>query len=198
MLSTAVLLFFIIDPFGLIPVFSTVLARVPKERRRLVLMRELVFALIALVLFLFLGHRLLELLHISQPALTISGALILLLIALPMVFPSIKLSMESEDSGEPFIVPLAVPMFAGPSALAMVILLGSGSQEGSWPTWLGSVALAWLAASGVLLMGDVLVARLGKRGVIALERLVGMLLVAISVEMFLSGLTAYRTVGLTG
>jgi MarC family membrane protein len=193
MLPTAVLLFFIIDPFGLIPVFSTILARVPIERRRTVLIRELLFALLALVTFLFLGHHLIDALHISEPALTISGALILLLIALPMVFPTIKLSMESEESGEPFIVPLAVPMFAGPSALAMVILLGSGSKSGSWPSWLGSVTIAWLAASVVLLLGDVLIARLGKRAVIALERLVGMLLVAISVEMFLSGLNAFLT-----
>jgi len=124
MISTAVLLFFIIDPFGLIPLFTSILSKVPEERRRKVLVRELAFALVALVLFLFLGKYLLDLLHISEPALTIAGALILLLISIPMIFPSVKLSMEAEGSGEPFLVPLAMPLFAGPSALAMVMPVG--------------------------------------------------------------------------
>lgn len=191
MLSTAVLLFFIIDPFGLIPLYSSILGKLPKERRRPVLIRELIFALLALVVFLFAGRYLLEALHISEPALTIAGALILMLIAIPMIFPSVKLSMEAEGDSEPFMVPLAIPLFAGPSALAMVILLGSGHEGGTRLTWLGSIALAWLAASIVLLLGEAIAGKVGKRGLIAMERLMGMLLVAISVEMFLSGLTKY-------
>jgi MarC family membrane protein len=191
MISTAVLLLFIIDPFGLIPLFTSILSKVPEERRRKVLVRELVFALVALVVFLFLGKYLLQLLHISEPALTIAGALILLLISIPMIFPSVKLSMEAEGSGEPFLVPLAMPLFAGPSALAMVMLMGSGQAPGGWASWLGAVFLAWLGASAVLMLGSALAARIGQRGLIALERLMGMLLVAISVEMFLSGLTQY-------
>lgn len=189
MLSTAVLLFFIIDPFGLIPVFAGILGRLPAERRGPVLRRELFFALLALLIFLYLGRWLLGLLHISQPAMSIAGAIILFLIAVPMIFPSVKLSMEAEGGSEPFIVPLAVPMFAGPSALAMVMLM-SGQGEGGWLTWTLSVVLAWAAAAGILLAGNVLSARLGKRGLIALERLMGMLLVAISVEMVLGGINA--------
>lgn len=190
MLSTAALLFFIIDPFGLIPLFLSVLNKLPEERRNKVLIRELLFALVALLVFLVAGKYLLLTLHISQPALTISGAIILFLISLTMIFPSIKLSMESEATGEPFIVPLAIPLFAGPSALALVMLIGSGQQPGGWPQWFGAVVIAWAGASIVLLMGAKLAKVVGARGLVALERLMGMLLVAISVEMMLSGIRA--------
>ena len=199
MLTTTLLLFFIIDPFGLIPLVLAVLAKVPPERRTIVLVRELLIALVALLLFLFFGRYLLGVLHISPPALRIAGALILLLIAIPMIFPSVKLSMEAEGSSEPFIVPLAVPLFAGPSALAMVMLMGGGEEGTGWTVGVGSVVIAWAGASAVLLMGNALASRLGKRGLIALERLMGMLLVAISVEMFLAGLTDYLgTLGSSG
>ncbi|MFU8829948.1 MAG: MarC family protein [Phycisphaerales bacterium] len=193
MFSTAALLFFIIDPFGLIPLFLSVLNKLPEERRNKVLIRELLFALVALLVFLVAGKYLLRTLHISEPALTISGAIILFLISLTMIFPSIKLSMESEATGEPFIVPLAIPLFAGPSALALVMLIGSGQQPGGWPTWIGAVFIAWLGASIILLLGAKLAKLVGVRGLVALERLMGMLLVAISVEMMLSGIRAAQS-----
>jgi multiple antibiotic resistance protein len=191
MISNAILLFFIIDPFGLIPIYAGILGRVPAERRTRVLVRELIFALVALLIFLFLGKYLLALLHISEPALSIAGAIILFLISLPMIFPSVKLSMEAEGASEPFIVPLAMPLFAGPSALAMVMLIATSDPTGGWGSWTGAVVLAWAAAAGVLLAGDKLASRLGKRGLIALERLMGMLLVTISVEMLLGGIANY-------
>jgi small neutral amino acid transporter SnatA (MarC family) len=143
------------------------------------------------LIFLFLGKYLLALLHISEPALSIAGAIILFLISLPMIFPSVKLSMEAEGASEPFIVPLAMPLFAGPSALAMVMLIASSDPTGGWGSWMGAVLLAWAGAAGVLLAGNKLASRLGKRGLIALERLMGMLLVAISVEMLLGGIAKY-------
>jgi len=189
MLSTAILLFFILDPFGLIPVFVGVLARVPPERRTRVLVRELLFALVILLLFFFAGGYILGALHVSQEALTLAGAIILFLIALPMIFPSIKLSFESEGGGEPLIVPLATPMLAGPSAIAMVMLKSGG--PGAWKMeTLGAVVLAWLATGVVLLIGMRAAEMIGKRALIAVERLMGMLLVAISVEMFLGGVRA--------
>jgi multiple antibiotic resistance protein len=190
LISNAVLLFFVIDPFGLIPIYAALMSRVPIERRRAVLIRELLIALLVLIVFLFAGKHLLAAMHISEPALTIAGALILFLIALPMIFPSIKLSMDTETSAEPFIVPLATPLFAGPSALTLVMLIGS-STEGSWPEWLGTVLVAWLAASVVMLLGNIITARIGARGLIALERLMGMFLVAVSVEMLLAGISHY-------
>lgn len=191
MLSDAALLFFVIDPFGLIPLYAAILRHVPVERRAKVLVRELLIALVALVVFLFAGKHVLAALHISEPALTIAGALILFLIALPMVFPSIKLSMGSEGDVEPFIVPLATPLFAGPSALAVVMLMGSAPETSQWPAWLGSVLLAWAASSAILLLGNRLTAMLGQRALIAIERLMGMFLVAIAVELMLSGIAEY-------
>jgi multiple antibiotic resistance protein len=189
-ISNVVLLFFVIDPFGLIPLYVALMSRVRPERRLPILVRELLIALLVLVVFLFAGKYLLAALHISEPALLIAGALILFLIALPMIFPSIKLRMDTEASSEPFIVPLATPLFAGPSALTLVMLIGS-SADGGWPAWLGTVFAAWLAAAIVLLLGNAIASRIGERGLIALERLMGMFLVAMSVEMLLSGISRY-------
>jgi MarC family membrane protein len=188
-ISNAVLLFFVIDPFGLIPVYIALLGRVPPQRRAPVLVRELVIALFALLLFLFAGRYLLSALRISEPALLIAGALILFLIALPMIFPGVKLRLDSESQNEPLIVPLATPLFAGPSALTFVMLIGSGGDD--WPTRLGTVLLAWAAASLVLALGSWIAAWIGARGLIAVERLMGMFLVAMSVEMLLSGISRY-------
>lgn len=190
MLSSAILLFFILDPFGLIPVFVGVLKGVAPERRARVLVRELVIALAILLLFFVAGRHILGALHISEPALTLAGAIILFLIALPMIFPSVKLGFEHEDAGEPLIVPLATPMLAGPSAIAMVLLMGS-REPGRWMEHLGAIGLAWAATALVLLAGMRLAALVGPRALIAVERLMGMLLVAISVEMFLNGVEAF-------
>jgi MarC family membrane protein len=190
LVANAVLLFFVIDPFGLIPIYAALMSRLPVERRLPILVRELLIALLVLIVFLFAGKHLLSAMHISEPALIIAGALILFLIALPMIFPSIKLGLDTEAAVEPFIVPLATPLFAGPSALTLVMLIGS-SSEGSWLQWLGIVLVAWLAASTVILLGNVITARIGARGLIALERLMGMFLVAMSVEMLLSGIARY-------
>lgn len=189
MISNAVLLFLVIDPFGLIPVYIALLGRVPVQRRVRVLVRELVIALFALVLFLFAGRYVLSALRISEPALLIAGALILFLIALPMIFPSVKLRLDSESLAEPLIVPLATPLFAGPSALTFVMLIGSSG--GDWPARLGTVLLAWAAAALVLALGNSIAAWIGPRGLIAVERLMGMFLVAMSVEMLLSGISRY-------
>lgn len=192
MASNAVLLFFVLDPFGLIPVVLSVLARVPAERRRAVLARELLIGLVVLVAFLFAGRYVLNALQISEPALVIAGAVILFLIALTMIFPSIKLSMDGPTAAEPFIVPLATPMFAGPSALTLVMVMSnSGDAATSWPIWLATIFAAWLPAAVVLLLGQEIASRIGARGVIAVERLMGMFLIAMAVEMLLSGISRY-------
>lgn len=191
MLSTAVLLFFVIDPIGSLPIYATVLGRVPAARRRRVLVRELLFALAGMVLVLLAGRFVLRALHVSEPALSIAGAIILFLVALPMIFPTVRLSMETEASSEPFIVPLAVPLFLGPSTIAMLVLLGGGDAGTGRVATYGAVGIAWVAAAAVLVAGDAIASRLGKRGMIALERLMGMLLVAVSVEMLLGGLDAW-------
>lgn len=189
LVSAFALLFLVTDPFGNVPFFVAALQEVPPERHRRVVARELALALGVMVGFLFLGNTLLSALGISEPALTIAGGVILFLIALRMVFPSQGLQ-EEEVGGEPFFVPLAVPYVAGPSVLAAELLLMSREPE-RWKTWLAAVALAWLATAAILLAGSSVAKRLGRRGLIAAERLMGMILVAVAVQMLLTGLDTY-------
>jgi len=187
--SAIVLLFLVIDPFGNVPFFVSALDEVAKERRRRVVIRELLIAYVVMVVFLFFGDPLLRVLGISNPALTIAGGVILFLIALRMVFPIRRRGGEEID-GEPFIVPLAIPYVAGPSVLAMELLLMS-DEPGQWPKWLLAVTIAWAASAVIVLFGSQIVERLGRRGLIAIERLMGMILVAIAIQMFLTGADIY-------
>jgi multiple antibiotic resistance protein len=178
------------DPLGNIPLFITALKNVPPERQRLVIVRELLIALVLLVVFLFAGQLLLDALKISAPALTIAGGVILLLIALRMIFPSTEHSLEESVRGEPFIVPLAIPYTAGPSAMATEMLLMKQAPD-RWPVWLAAVVLAWLASSIILYFSGALRERLGHRGLVAIERLMGMLLITVAIEMLLGGVRTF-------
>lgn len=149
--------------------------------------RELLIAYGVLVAFLFMGQHLLHVLNISGPALTIAGGLVLFLIALRMVFPSTEHSLAEHVAGEPFLVPLAIPYVAGPSALATLLLLMSREPQ-RWPEWLLALTLAWLASAVILVLGGRVGKFLGPRGLLALERLMGLLLVALAVQMFIEGL----------
>lgn len=188
--SAAVLLFFVMDPLGNVPLFLTALRRVAPERHRRVILRELLIALVVLVGALFVGHAVLGILHVSAEALTVAGGVILLLIALRMIFPTSEYNLREEVEEEPFIVPLAVPYTAGPSALATVLLLTSREPE-RWPEWLLALVLAWLATSVILYFAGGMSRFLGQRGLMAMERLMGMLLVTVAVEMLLGGLRQY-------
>ncbi|MCC7461109.1 MAG: NAAT family transporter [Gammaproteobacteria bacterium] len=189
LVSAAVLLFLVLDPLGNILFFFSALQGVAPERRTRVVVRELIIAYLILVIFLFFGQPLLGLLQITGPALTIAGGLVLFLIALRMVFPSADRGMAEQVTGEPFIVPLAVPYVAGPSAMATVLLLVS-REPSRWPAWLGALTAAWAVTALILVMGGKLSRVLGQKGLVALERLMGLLLVAVAVQMFLQGLHA--------
>ena len=121
-LSVSVTLFLIMDPFGNIPVFLPILRRVPEQRRRAVLVRELLLALVVIVAFIFGGRYVMSFLGLREEAVSIAGGIILFLIALRMVFPSGKVPAETELEGEPLLVPLAIPLIAGPSLLAVLLL----------------------------------------------------------------------------
>lgn len=190
LLSAAVLLFFVMDPLGNVPLFLSALRDVDPARHRAIILRDLLIALGILVGFLFVGRYLLEALHVSPPALTAGGGIILLLIALRMVFPTSERNLREEVREEPFIVPLAVPYTAGPSVLATELLLMSREPE-RWPVWLGAVCLAWAASAIILYLSSDLRKLLGDRGLTAVERLMGMLLVLVSVEMMMQGLREY-------
>jgi MarC family membrane protein len=189
--SAATLLFLVMDPLGNIPIFLSVLEDVAPERRTRVLLRELVLAFMVLVLFLFFGQYLLGFLQLSEHSIRIAGGIILFLIALKMVFPMSRSAHAAEEiQGEPLLVPLAIPMVAGPSAMAIVMLMASNDPT-RMPEWLIALFAAWLLSSIILLSATGLKRFLGKRGLIAMERLMGMLLIALAVQMLLEGISAY-------
>jgi len=188
--SAIVLLFLVIDPFGNVPFFVAALKDVDPARRTRVTIRELIIAYVVMVAFLFAGEHFLRVLGISGPALTIAGGVILFLIAIKMVFPVRGRSPEEDLQGEPLIVPLAIPYIAGPSVLAVELLLMSDEPE-RWPVWLIAITVAWAATALIVLFGSQVAERLGRRGLVAIERLMGMILVAIAIQMFLTGADLY-------
>ena len=189
-LSAALLLFLILDPLGNIPVFLGLLKPLPPERRRRVLLRELLIALFVLFAFLWGGKYVLEAMHLRQESVSIAGGIVLFLIGLKMIFPSSEGMFGEVPDGEPFIVPMAIPLVAGPSGMAAVMLMGSNepSRLGDWSL---ALVIAWGATAAILLSATYLYKWLGSRVLTAVERLMGMLLVAISVQMFLDGLGTY-------
>ena len=193
-LSAGLTLLLIMDPLGNIPLFLSVLKTVESEsRRRKILIRELFLALLVLLLFLFAGEYLLKWLNLRQEAVSIAGGMVLFLISLRMIFPSEKGIMGEMPEGEPFFVPLAVPLLAGPSTLAMLILLARSQPERIFE-WLAAVLGAWAVTSLIMLSSSKLNKLFGKRGLIAVERLMGMVLVAISVQMLMDGISTYLNV----
>jgi len=188
--SAAVLLFLVMDPFGNVPFFISALESVDARRRQRVVVRELLIALVVMVAFLFGGQYFLSALQISESALTAAGGTVLLLIAIRMVFPRPGQSTAEDITGEPFIVPLAIPYVAGPSALASLLLI-MNREPARWPEWLLALVIAWLASGLILLACGPLSRILGRRGLIALERLMGMVLVAIAVQMLMTGVGEY-------
>jgi multiple antibiotic resistance protein len=181
-------LLLIMDPFGSIPIFLSQLKPLSPGRRRLVIVRELLIALVVLALFLWFGQNVLSGLHLDQSALQISGGVILFLIALKMIFPGEPSAEPTQaEKKEPLVVPLAVPLVAGPSAMAYVILISTQFPERKLE-WLGGLGLAWLVSVLVLLMADALSKWLGERVLTAIERLMGMILTTLAIQMLLDGL----------
>ena len=188
--SAALLLFLVMDPFGNIAFFITALEPVEEARRTRVILRELLIALAVLVIFLCAGQHLLGALGISGPALTVAGGTVLFLIALKMVFPAARGRVREEVSGEPFIVPLAVPYVAGPSAMASLLLI-MNREPSRYLEWLFALFAAWLVTGLILSMSGLFSRLLGERGLIAIERLMGMLLVAIAIQMMMTGVAGF-------
>lgn len=188
--SAALLLFLILDPLGNIPVFLSLLRTLPPRRQRIVLVRELLIALGVLMLFLWFGRYALEAMHLRQESVSIAGGIVLFLIGLRMIFPPPEGLMGELPDGEPFIVPLAIPLVAGPSGMAAVMLMGS-DEPTRLQDWSLALLIAWGATAAILFSATYLYKMLGPRVLTAVERLMGMLLVALSVQMFLDGLGTY-------
>lgn len=188
--SAALLLFLIMDPLGNVPLFLSLLRDLPPARRRVVLARELLIALGVLFVFLFGGRWILELLNLRQEAVSIAGGIILFLIGIKMIFPSPEGLFGEAPGGEPFIVPLAIPLIAGPSTMAVLLLLG-GQDPGRLGEWSIALLVAWFGTAAILFSSTTLYRWLGMRTLTAFERLMGMLLVALSVQMLLDGVASY-------
>ncbi len=185
-LSAAILLFLVMDPMGNVPVFVALLGHMEPPRARRIVVRELVIALAVLIVFLFGGRVFLNVLHVSEPALGVAGGVILFLIAIKMIFGGARDVFRDTPGGEPFVVPLAVPLIAGPSAAATVLLL-MAREPSRWLHWLAALVGAWLVTGLILLFAASFSRVLGERGLNAVERLMGMLLTTVAVQMFLSG-----------
>jgi multiple antibiotic resistance protein len=189
-LTTAVTLFIVLDPFGNLAVFHTVLSSCPEEDRRHILIREMLIALFVLMLFLFWGQPLLNFLGLKTSTLQITSGVILFIISLGMIFPA-KSVLNGDCDEDPFIVPLAIPLVAGPSTLILLLLLASQHND-QMVEIATATFIAWLVSSAILIASPLFMRFLGKKGSRALERLMGMLLVMISIQMFLNGVAEYQ------
>ncbi|HEY7473259.1 MAG TPA: YhgN family NAAT transporter [Gemmatimonadota bacterium] len=188
--SAVITLFLIMDPLGNVPLFLSILRNVRPERRRRVLVREILLAYLVLLAFLFLGSFVLQFLDLDPETISIAGGIVLFLIAIRMIFPSERFGESDELEGEPFLVPLAVPLIAGPSTLAVLLLLQrSAPDEIGW--LLLALTVAWGLSALILLSSTFLYRLLRQRGLIAVERLMGMLLVMVAVQMFMNGIKAF-------
>jgi MarC family membrane protein len=191
LLSAAILLLLVIDPFGNVPLVVSTLQSVPRERRVRVVLRECLIAYLLLLAFMFGGHAFLTLMRLSETSLSIAGGVILFLIALKMVFARRPEGVFGDPvSGEPLIVPLAIPAIAGPSAMATVMLMAS-REPGRIETWVLALSLAMVVATAVLVGADRLQRLVGERVVRAFERLMGLVLTAVAIEMLLGGIRGF-------
>lgn len=189
LLSAVITLFLIMDPLGNVPIFLSVLKNVPPERRRKVLVREVLIAYFVLLLFLLVGDVVLRTLQIDQETISIAGGIILFIIALRMIFPQTQVHGALPE-GEPLVVPLAIPLIAGPSALAALLLLQRADPGSTGALWL-AMSIAWFFTAAILIAAPFFYRILGERGLMAMERLMGMVLVMISVQMLLDGISKF-------
>ncbi|GAA6182990.1 MULTISPECIES: YhgN family NAAT transporter [Alteromonadaceae] len=194
--SAAVMLFLIMDPLGNLPIFMSILKSIEPKRRRKVLARELVLSLLIMFIFLFSGQAVLDFLNVKQQAVSIAGGIILFLIAIRMIFPNKGSHDDDVTEQEPFIVPLAIPMIAGPSLLAALILLANQDPLRMFD-WSLALFSAWAVSASILMFSGVFFKILGERGLIAIERLMGMILIMLSIQMFLDGVGNYFSLGVT-
>jgi len=192
LLSATILLFLVIDPFGNALFFLCVLKGIAPDRQTKIIIRELTVALGVLIVFLLFGNHLLSLLQISEPSLGIAGGIVLFLIAIRMIFGTLQEAFVGDPAGEPFIVPLAIPSVAGPSAIATELLL-TAREPSKYLTWLLALIIAWSISAPILLLSVKLSRKIGERMLLALQRLMGLILTILAVQMLVNGLqVAFR------
>ncbi len=188
--SIALSLFLLMDSIGNIPFYISFLKDIEPRRQKQIIIRELLIALGIIFIFAFLGDKLMQFLHIKEDTIQIAGGIILFLLCLKMIFPPARDANEDlPKTTEPFIVPLAVPLVAGPGVLAAVMIYTK--QEPSHLVMAGAILIAWAASLVILLGSFPLQKALGWRGILAMERLMGLLLILIAIQMFLNGIQGF-------
>lgn len=189
-LSAFILLLLVLDPLGSLPIFIPIMRSVPAPRRRLVAVREVAIAFVVLLAFMFVGETFLRVMRLSERSLEVAGGVILLMVAIRMIFSHEGGVYGTPEGREPLIFPLAVPLLAGPSAMATVLLLAS-RQPDKLMSWVGALSGAMAVSGTILLAADRIRRWVGDSVVSALEKLMGLVLTAIAVEMILAGLKRY-------
>jgi MarC family membrane protein len=190
-LSATILLIVITDPLGNIPLFISNMRRVKKERRLKVIVRECAVAFAVLLLFMLFGRQMLSLLRLSEETLRIAGGVILFLIALNMIFPGTGAAVGQDGvADEPFIVPIAIPLISGPSAMVTVMLI-AGSNPHRILEWVFALAITIAVTFLVFLASNKIKEILGDQAISAIEKLMGLVLTAMSIEMLLGGVASY-------
>ena len=190
LVSAFVLLFLVLDPLGNLPLVASLLKQVDPARRARVVIRECILAYLMLLAFMFGGRQFLDVMGLSEISLSIAGGVILFMIAIRMVFKPEESVFGESLEHEPFIVPLAIPLIAGPSALATVMLMVS-REPAKLGIWIGAMTAAMIVSATLLVMGEKIERWLGKRAMEAVERLMGLILTAIAVEMLLGGIKQF-------
>ncbi|MCA3002883.1 MAG: MarC family protein [Burkholderiales bacterium] len=190
LISAFVLLFLVLDPLGNLPVVASLLKQVDSTRRARVVARECLIAYLIMLAFMFGGRQFLDVMHLSEISLSIAGGVILFMIAINMVFKKADGVFGESLDHEPFIVPLAIPLIAGPSALATVMLMVS-REPAKLGVWVAAMTAAVVVSATLLILGEKIEKLLGQRAMEAIERLMGLILTAIAVEMLLGGIKQF-------
>lgn len=190
--STAFSLFLLMDPFGNIPIYLSVLKEIGHKKKKWIVLREKVIALFIILIFAFFGNHLIKILNISHESIYLAGGIVLFVMAIKMIFPDhTSLADSLAVKGEPLIFPLAVPLVAGPSVLAAVMIYSAQIPAKSIIIY--AILSAWVLSTLILLFAVYLSKWLGEKGINAIERLMGLILILIAINMFLQGITMYRS-----
>lgn len=188
--SATATLILVMDPLGNIPIFLSILKNFDAKSQQRIIIRESIIAFFVLITFLFCGKYIMQGLELTTSALSIAGSIILFLIAIRMIFPPQHSAPTEADVEEPYIVPLAIPLTAGPSAIAIVMLFVARAPE-RLGMFFGAISIASILFLVIMLLSRYLMRLLGDSVLVAVERLMGMILTTISVQMFLSGVISY-------
>lgn len=185
-LSIALTLFFVIDAFGHIPTYLSFLSKINKKKVHYIAIRELIFSLIIMILFQYVGDVLLTLLEITKDTVQIAGGIILFLIAIRLIFALEEDKTKGWGEGEPFIVPIATPLIAGPSILSAIMIFAQEQPDNVMV--LGAIIVAWFASSLIFFFAAPIYKLVGEKVLMAVQRLMGLIVALIAVQMLLKGI----------